>query len=58
MHGFFSPTLPLLAAFLASALVLRISSNQKVHAVVAVVNLLLLVSFIALYFMQLGGPNA
>jgi len=58
MHGFFAPTLPLLAAFLASALVLRFSANQKVHAVVAVVNLLLLVSFIALYFMQLGGPNA
>jgi hypothetical protein len=57
MHGFFSPTLPLLTAFLASAVVLRISANQKIHAVVAVVNLVLLVSFVALYFMQLGGPN-
>ena len=57
MHGFFAPTLPLLTAFLASALVLRISTNQKIHAVVAVVNWLLLVSLIALYFMQLGGPN-
>jgi len=58
MRGFFAPTLPLLTAFLASALVLRISANPKIHSVVAVVNLLLLVSFIALYFMQLGGPNA
>jgi hypothetical protein len=58
MRGFFSPTLPLLTAFLASALVLRISANPKIHSVVAVVNLVLLVSFIALYFMQLGGPNA
>ena len=58
MRGFFAPTLPLLTAFLASALVLRVSANPKIHSVVAVVNLLLLVSFIALYFMQLGGPNA
>ncbi len=58
MRGFFAPTLPLLAAFLASALVLRISTNQKVHAAVAIVNWLLLVSLIALYFMQLGGSNA
>jgi len=58
MHGFFAPTLPLLIAFLASALVLRIAANEKIHAAVAVVNWLLLVSFIALYFMQLGGPNA
>ena len=57
MRGFFSPTLPLLTAFLASALVLRISANPKIHSVVAVVNLVLLVSFVALYFMQLGGPN-
>ncbi len=57
MHGFFAPTLPLLTAFLASAFVFRISANQKIHAVVAIVNWLLLVSLIALYFMQLGGPN-
>lgn len=57
MHGFFSPALPLLTAFLASALVLRISANPRIHSVVAIVNWLLLVSFIALYFMQLGGPN-
>jgi hypothetical protein len=58
LRGFFAPTLPLLIAFLASAFVLRITANQKIHGVVAVVNWLLLVSFIALYFMQLGGPNA
>ncbi len=58
LRGFFSPTLPLLTAFLASAIVLRITANPRIHSVVAVVNLLLLVSFIALYFMQLGGPNA
>lgn len=57
MHGFFSPALPLLTAFLASAIVLRISANPRIHSVVAIVNWLLLVSFIALYFMQLGGPN-
>ena len=57
MHGFFSPALPLLTAFLASALVLRITANPRIHSVVAIVNWLLLVSFIALYFMQLGGPN-
>ncbi len=57
MRGFFAPTLPLLTAFLANALVLRISANPKIHAVVTIANWLLLVSLIALYFMQLGSPN-
>jgi len=58
MRGFFAPTLPLLTAFLASAFVLRISANPKIHAAVAIVNWLLFAAITGLYFLQLGGPTA
>lgn len=58
LRGFFAPTLPMLIAFLANALVLRVTSNPKIHAVSAILNWLLLVAFVALYSMQLGGTSA
>jgi len=58
LRGFFAPTLPMLIAFLANALVLRVRTNPKIHAVSAILNWLLLVVFVALYSMQLGGTSA
>jgi len=58
LRGFFAPTLPVLLAFLAVALVMRVSANPRINGVSAIVNWLLLIAFVVLYFMQLGGPNA
>ena len=58
IRGFLPPTVPLLALFLTMAVVLRATENPKVHGIVAVLNWLLAVAFIALYGMQLGGIPA
>jgi hypothetical protein len=58
LRGFFAPTLPMLLAFLANAFLMRVTANSKVHSVSAALNWLLLIAFVAIYFMQLGGPNA
>lgn len=55
LRGLLAPTAPLLALFLASAVALRATANSKVHAIVVVFNWLLVVVFVALYSMQLGG---
>ena len=55
LRGSFTPTAPLLALFLAAALVLRASGNPRVHGIVVVVNWLLVATFVAVYAMQLGG---
>ena len=55
LRGFFAPTLPILIAFLANSLVLRISANAKAHVACAVINWLMLLSLIAIFFMNLGG---
>jgi len=57
LRGTFAPTLPLLAAFLGSALVLRISDNSKIHGSIAITNWILLGGFVGLYFMELGGTQ-
>ncbi len=55
LRGGFAPTVPLLALLLTMAVALRASANPKVHGIVVVANWLLLVAFVALYGMQLGG---
>lgn len=55
IRGSLAPTAPLLALFLAAALVLRSTKNPGIHSIVAVVNWLLVATFVALYAMQLGG---
>lgn len=51
----FAPTVPLICLFLLISLVLRFSPQQKVHAVLAVGNLVAYAIFVALYAMQLGA---
>ena len=55
LRGFLAPTVPLLALFLAMAVVLRATENHKAHSIVVVLNWLLVVVYVALYAMQLGG---
>ncbi len=55
MTGRFAPTAPILAGYLAIALVLRFTANPKIHAAMAIVIWLLLVIFIGVFAMQLGG---
>ena len=51
----FAPTVPLISLFLLIALVLRFTRNHKVHAVLAVGNLVFYAMFVALYAMNLGA---
>jgi hypothetical protein len=51
----FAPTVPLICLFLLISLVLRFTRNHKVHAVLAVGNLVVYAMFVALYAMQLGA---
>ena len=44
--------------FIASAVALRLSSSEKINAACAVINWVLLVAFIGLYAMELGGNVA
>ena len=55
LRGYLAPTAPLLALFLTSAVALRATANPKVHGILVVLNWLLVVAFVALYAMQLGG---
>jgi len=57
MRGFFAPTLPMLLAFLANAFLMRVAANSRIQGVSTVLNWLLFIAFVAIYFMQLGGPN-
>ena len=55
LRGFLDPFVPLLALFLITAVALRATANPKVHSIVVVLNWLLVLAFVALYAMQLGG---
>ncbi len=55
LRGVFSPTTPIFALCLVMAVTLRFTANPKVHAVLAVMNWILLVAFVALFGIQLGG---
>jgi hypothetical protein len=55
MTGRFAPTAPILTGYLAIALLLRFTANPKIHAAMAIVIWLLIVIFIGVFAMQLGG---
>jgi hypothetical protein len=57
LWGALPKTLPVYSGFLAAALLQRFTVGERIHAVVAVANWLLLVSFIGLYAMNLGTTN-
>ena len=49
----FAPTVPLIAVWLLISIVLRLTDNQKTHAVLVVANCVVYAAFIALFAMQL-----
>lgn len=53
--GRFPPTVPLLAAFLSTHLVLRFSENLKVHSILVVSNCLLYAAIIAIFAIKMGA---
>jgi hypothetical protein len=55
IRGFVAPTAPLLALFLAAAVTLRTTANPKIHGFLVVLNWLLVVVFVGLFAMPLGG---
>jgi len=55
LRGGIAPTAPLLALFLIAAVLLRATANPKLHGIAAVFNWLVVVVYIAMFAMQLGG---
>ncbi len=55
LSGVFAPTAPVITVFLAISVTLRFTDHPKVHAAGALGSWALLVVFVALYAMQLGG---
>ena len=55
MKGVFAPTVPFLAVFMLLAILQRQLNSPKAHAVIAVLNALLIVVVIALFSLQLGA---
>jgi len=54
----FASSLPIYGALLAAAVIQRLSANPRVQAAAAISSCLLLVLFIGLYSMKLGGTAA
>ena len=54
----FPPTISLLIAWLFISLVLRFTDNLKIHAVLALANLIVYAAFIVLFAMQAGGVSS
>lgn len=57
LHGEVAPTLPVILPYLAVAVTLRVTDNERIQAVGAVANWVLLAAFVALFAMELGGPG-
>jgi hypothetical protein len=55
LRGSFAPTTPLFGVFLLVAIAQRLTDRPVVHTAVAVLNWIVLVVFIALFQLQLGG---
>jgi hypothetical protein len=53
--GRFAPTVPLLISCLVVTLTLRFTANPKIHAALAVAIWLLVIIFVAVFAMRLGG---
>jgi len=58
LRGTFAPTTPMYSLFLAMALGQRVISNPMAQGAIAVANWLLLILFVAMYAMKLGGAVA
>lgn len=58
LRGEFAPTMPMYMLFLAAALMQRTTVRPAIQALVAILNWLLLIVFIGVYAMQLGGASA
>jgi hypothetical protein len=54
-HGFISPSAPLFSGFFAVASLQFFARSERIQAVAAILNWLLLGLFVAMYAMQLGG---
>jgi hypothetical protein len=57
LRGVFAPTAPLLALFLATAVIMRATGKPKIHGLMVSLNWLLIAVFVTLYALQLGGPS-
>jgi hypothetical protein len=55
LRGTFAPTMPLFALFFAFALIQRMTTTSTAQGIIATLNWLLLIVFVAAYAMQLGG---
>ena len=55
LTGKFAPTVPVLVSYLAMALTLRFTTNPKIHAALANAVWLLIIIFVAMFAMKLGG---
>jgi hypothetical protein len=53
--GAFAPTAPLVATFATLAVIMRATDKAVVHATIAILNWLVLATFIGLFAMKLGG---
>lgn len=58
LRGTFAPAAPLFAAFLLISVAQRLTDSARVQSICAIANWLLLIGFIGLYAMQLGGSAA
>jgi vacuolar-type H+-ATPase subunit I/STV1 len=56
-RGTLAPTAPVLGLFFVFAVTQRISAHPRIQAILASLNWLLLIFFIASFAMQLGGAN-
>jgi hypothetical protein len=55
LRGTFAPTMPLFALFFVFALIQRMTTTSTAQGIIAALNWLLLIVFVATYAMQLGG---
>lgn len=55
LKGVFAPTAPVLASYVGIAVVLRLTGDPTLHAALVIATWVLLVIFIALFGMRLGG---
>ena len=57
LRGAFAPTVPVFSAFVATAVIQRLVSAPSIQATIVALNWLLLVLFVGLHAMQLGGTG-
>ena len=55
LRGVWAPTVPVLVLFLVAAVLLRATANPRVYGAVVVFNWIVVVAYVAMFAMQLGG---